>query len=299
MALSVKSIQSLESEVLRLDIAPWLGGKIISFYHKGINFELAAQPQNNLLSHPPPTNDFGPYAFGMDDAFPNVDEEWVCGQFYPSHGEIWSANMEVVTSPAKDRLQLRWTSSAFHYEYEKNLSLCHDTITLSWVITNRGSMPLPALWTWHGLLRYETDMRFSFPPESRAIVNTLSHSRLGPEGTRHSLVDKQELYTVPPPGSRDMRKFFLDGPVQEGTCEVFYPSQEMIVSLNWDAAKLPYLGVWITAGGLDGAYNCALEPSDGFYDSVTKAAEHQALPVLLPGQQKSFSLQIRLRTSKV
>ena len=62
--------------------------------------------------------------------------------------------------------------------------------------------------------------------------------------------------------------------------------------LEYDAEKLPYLGVWITAGGFQGDYNCALEPTNGFYDSISKAAGNGKLPVLGAGESMEFDLHI-------
>lgn len=64
--------------------------------------------------------------------------------------------------------------------------------------------------------------------------------------------------------------------------------------LHYDVKKLPYLGVWVTAGGFEGDYNCALEPSDGFYDSVRKAGENGRLPVLASGAAADFGFAVSL-----
>ena len=57
---------------------------------------------------------------------------------------------------------------------------------------------------------------------------------------------------------------------------------------------LPYFGVWITRGGLEGSFNCALEPASGFYDSVSKAMKNNAVNILKPKEKLDFDLEIRL-----
>ena len=64
--------------------------------------------------------------------------------------------------------------------------------------------------------------------------------------------------------------------------------------LHYDVKKLPYLGVWITAGGFEGDYNCALEPSNGFYDGIGRAEKNCRLPVLKAGEAMDFELVVSL-----
>ena len=78
---------------------PELGGKILSFYRKDKDFELAAQKGRGdglILSG---AERFSDYAFGMDDAFPNIDAEeflWNDRRLrYPDHGEIWNHAFQV------------------------------------------------------------------------------------------------------------------------------------------------------------------------------------------------------------
>ncbi len=58
----------------------------------------------------------------------------------------------------------------------------------------------------------------------------------------------------------------------------------MTYKLGWDKDKLPYLGFWITDGGFRGDYNCALEPSTGYYDSIDIATKNGKVSYLLPNE---------------
>ena len=62
--------------------------------------------------------------------------------------------------------------------------------------------------------------------------------------------------------------------------------------IEWDNNVLPYLGFWITAGGFRGDYNCAWEPSSGYYDSVSRALRNNAVWELLPQEEKQFDITI-------
>lgn len=64
--------------------------------------------------------------------------------------------------------------------------------------------------------------------------------------------------------------------------------------LKYDARKLPYLGVWITAGGFRGDYNCALEPSSGYYDDIRTARENGTAYMLKKDEPMIFDLEVIL-----
>ena len=137
---------------------PELGGKILSFYRKDKDFELAAQKGRGdglILSG---AERFSDYAFGMDDAFPNIDAEeflWNDRRLrYPDHGEIWNHAFQV-QEQGELFAKLSWRSEAFSYLYEKSFSLEGEKLRIRYRICNPGREEIPCIWTWHGLMRYD------------------------------------------------------------------------------------------------------------------------------------------------
>lgn len=300
---------ALENDVLRVKICPSMGGKITSFYLKEKDFELAAQSSairdeaRRQLQAKKEIGGFGAYAFGMDDAFPNIDKETVEWKgrelFYPDHGEIWKADFHVIEKTA-EHVVLCWDSTAFSYRYEKEMRLEDNTLVIQYHILNNSEEELPCIWTWHGLVAYEQDMVILLPESVTHYRNVLEGCILGAEGTVYPV--QNEIYDfakMPNPNICSMVKYYGEEPVQTGHCGIYYPSKNVSYCLEYDAGKLPYLGVWITAGGLDGDYNCALEPTNGFYDSIGKAGKHQKLPVLGKGEALDFTFGITLREGKI
>ncbi|MBD5459368.1 MAG: DUF4432 family protein [Lachnospiraceae bacterium] len=292
----------LENEKLRVIILPHMGGRIISLFHKEKSFEAAAQPGESAGSTEAGTlgekRNFAPYAYGMDEAFPNIDEEDFTWRghtrHYPDHGEIWQGLCRI-REQGKNCVELVWSSPAFDYCYEKKLCLKADSLHIHYRITNRGKEELPAVWTWHGLMRYEEDMEIVLPQGAQRFRNVLDSSVLGKEGDVYPLNNGNYDFTkVPRAESRCAVKYYVESRIAEGRCGFYYPSAGMSCMLEYDADKLPYLGVWITAGGFQGDYNCALEPANGFYDSVSRAAGNGKLPILGAGESMEFELVITL-----
>lgn len=296
----------LENETLRAVILPRMGGRVISLFHKGKGFEAAAQRGAGTWAGSVGSAEnafpFAPYAYGMDDAFPNIDEEdfiWRGRKLhYPDHGEIWRAECRTY-GHGQESAVLTWESRIFSYCYEKRMKLEGSSLRIHYRIENMGTEELPAIWTWHGLMRYEEDMEILLPEETEAVRNVLDDPVLGREGTVHPVQGRLYDFTrVPPAEPRSAVKYYVESRVTEGRCGFYYPSADMACLLHYDAGKLPYLGVWITAGGFQGDYNCALEPTNGFYDSIKKASANKKLPVLGAGECMEFELEVILTEGK-
>ena len=322
--MSEQTQVKLENEILRVIVLPRMGGRIISLFHKGKSFEAAAQPGAgggnaglgmHAVGEPetcaateiefPETNGdsyvFAPYAYGMDDAFPNIDEEdftWKGRKMhYPDHGEIWRTDCRIY-GRGREWVELTAVSPVFSYHYVKRMSLEGNSLRILYRIENRGAEELPAIWTWHGLMRYDEDMEILLPEGAEQFRNILDGSVLGKEGTIYPLQNERYDFTkVPGAESHSMVKYYVESRIPEGRCGFYYPAADVSCILRYDGAKLPYLGVWITAGGFQGDYNCALEPANGFYDSISRAAGNRKLPVLAAGEILEFELAVTLAES--
>lgn len=291
----------LENEMLSVVILPQLGGKVSSVYFKPQAFELAAPNTRGVYHIPGEDADFSQYdASGLDDAFPNIDTaemerngKKVC---YPDHGEIWSHPFRVISQSPSGAV-LEWESSRFGYRYEKRLRLEGSSLLFDWRITNTGEAALPSIWTFHGLMRYEEDMRLVLPSDLSHFRNVMDSPLLGKAGTVYERENGVwDFESVPKRQPQTALKFYGEGRSSEGVCGLRYPSQKTACTLTYSADRLPWLGVWITAGGYRGDYNVALEPSNGFYDEIFTAKKNGCLYEIPAKETLSFSLELKLET---
>lgn len=291
-------IITLENDVLRIELLPEAGGKIISFFRKDKDFELTVKGKNDRNVRPSEKDGFASFAYGMDEAFPNIDAEEINWKgrrlVYPDHGEIWRREFKVLEQDARET-KLAASSAEFGYRYEKKLSLRGWELKIAFHIINEGKEELPCIWTWHGLMRYEEDMEILLPPEITHCRNVLGGGILGEAGKIYP-VDSPlyDFRRVPKRNTCSMVKFYGEERVTEGCCGFFYPSRNVKCLLKYDRQALPYLGVWITAGGFQGDFNCALEPSSGFYDGIGNAQKLGRLPVLRAGEKLGFEFSVSL-----
>lgn len=293
----------LENGQLAATVYPWLGGKIGQLLHLPSGFQPVFQGKTplrraNLYA------DFSRYdTSGLDDAFPTIMEEnLTAGEasvHLPDHGEIWSSAFS--HKKTEHSLILAMDSKILPYHYEKEISLDENALILHYTISNTGKAPFPCHWTFHGLFVYHEDMQLLFPEGSGQVVNVTDSLRFGAAGETYSLPTGQlsdgklwDFRQVPPSEPRSAEKFWLTEPVTQGQCGYVYPHAGWKVILEYNPVQLPYLGCWITAGGFKGEYNCALEPSNGYFDSVACAQKHNRCPLLIPGEPWDFTLKIRI-----
>ena len=289
---------TLETDVLICVILPELGGKVKSLYYKPKQFELAAQPSGHLYMKPGKNTPFAKCdASGLDDAFPTIDvctvQEGNRTIQYTDHGEIWRSEFELIDQ-TRDVAVLEYLSTDYGYLYQKKMQLVCNQLHMSYQIKNIGKEAFPCLWTLHGFVKYEEGMRFIFPSGAESFLNAERASKeLGQRGAIHKVTESMYDFTrVPTRKNVCCQKYYINGKVQEGFCGYEYPSQQVRCEYRYDKEKLPYLGLWITSGGFRGDYNCALEPSNGFYDSVAIAQANDACPVLEPEEGLDFTITI-------
>lgn len=297
----------LENERLRAVILPQHGGKVASLYLKHRQFELLFQNPKPFYSPARPYDPFYNFeACGFDDAFPTIDAcEVRVGDkkvLYPDHGEIWSTPFDFRVE--NNRVVMACAGGILPWRYEKILELKEDRLHCSYRITNMGETVFPYLWAFHCLVNYRSDMELVFPGGVEQVENVCDSPALGKAGTVYRFPDDEtadgsirSFGRVPPTLPRSAEKFYVRGRVTQGKCGYRYPSEDVTALVEYDAAKLPYLGFWCTAGGFRGDYNCALEPASAYYDSIPTAVNNHAVSVLHPGETISFSIRVTLRKS--
>lgn len=296
--------QIIENDMLRCVCLPKHGGKLASLYHKEKAFELLFQSPSGGFRKASPGSAFGDFeACGFDDAFPNIDAGIVATERgniqYFDHGEIWTAEFEY--AQWQNTLQLTYRSPFLGYHYDKLLSLTEDTLRAEYIIRNESDTAFPCIWTCHCLVNYRPDMRMIFPKGTDRVMTVMDTETLGSAGTIYQFpIDSTaggKLYNftgVPQADGKTMLKYYCCEESREGCCGYRYPSDGMEAVMRYDEQTLPYLGFWITAGGFRGDLNCALEPTNGYYDSIETARCNGKCPCLAPGDEMRFCLEISL-----
>ncbi|MBX7181985.1 MAG: hypothetical protein K1X82_07725 [Bacteroidia bacterium] len=286
----------LENHLLKLSCYPELGGKIASLVYKPLQKELLWQSQQ-ALSIPNYGAAFSEYdKSGIDECFPAIDKEtflWNGQQWpIPDHGELWCQpwSMQVQDNSLFGSVMGR----VWKYRFERTISLNNLKIRFDYHIQNFESFAIPGFWTFHPLFAAQSGDTWEWP-FTHSVELAQQDPGLGASGSIHPfpMAENGELLNIFRPfSSQTTRKYYHQGRVPQGFASLHL--NPLNLHFHWDSDQIPYLGMWINEGGYEGGYNLALEPSQAYYDSLSKAISNQSLQPILPQQSRRFWLEIDL-----
>lgn len=297
----------IENSQIRVTVLPQIGGKIASLIYKPQNFEVLFQPTEGMYFLPQYGGDFASFdTSGADEMFPTIDSclypyKEYPGVKCPDHGELWSIPWTVTTEG--DSLISKVKGVAFPYLFVRTIDLEDNVIHLRYQVTNLGEKPFYGLWAFHGLIACDPWTRLILP-ETEKVINVHDSKTLGKADTRHNFPitldqdgNEYNLSTIFPKSRGKTEKFYLEGSVSKGEAALSLNSGQLLYKLIFPREKVPYLGVWINEGGFKGEYNCALEPSTGYYDSLEITHGLDTLESINPGGTFDWFLDIYLESN--
>ena len=294
----------LENEQIKVILLPKFGGKIASIYLKEKDFEVVYQNKEDEYRESKVYSDFADFdASGFDDAFPSINASTVTlgslDVMYPDHGEIWSSSFSY--NIIGEKIEMNFNSSILSYYYKKSISLKNNRVIVEYEIINIGEAAIECIWTAHYLVNCEREMIILLPENTQKVMNVTNSSCLGKPKKIHSYPitktssgENYSLNRVYPRSANKCEKYYVYGDLSKGECGIYYPHKDITYKLYFDKNIFSYLGFWVTEGGFRGDYNCALEPSNGFYDGIEIAKDNKKLVVLASGETIKFDMEIEL-----
>ena len=261
----------LEGEKYIALVLPDQGAKIASFYDKARGKEYLLQNPSERYTPLGPCGEFEKCeCSGFDDMFPTIDPCIVDGESYPDHGEV--ARVPFSYEIADNCLTLSFTSK-LGYRFEKRV--CEDAegrLCINYKLENKKSAPLRALFATHCLVRIENGGRIRTPFSSSDSIDLVYDTER--EGAR--VCFEPEMLKTVWSDRREARKWYFPDRVSDGAVAYEYPSGERFV-MEYDKESLPYLGIWLDLGKINGTYSVGIEPCSLGYDTVHNAAMHGQL----------------------
>ena len=316
MSITVRPIRwqgcdawALESAQLRVVTIPALGAKVVSLLDKRSGREWLAGPGDRPLRAIAYGASFQEQdVSGWDEMFPTIvacaypGAGGAHGVVLPDHGEVWALPWQVEQAD-EDRLTLSVAGRALPYRLTRTLT-CRtpDTLDLHYRLTNLGQDAMPYIWAAHPLFACGAAAEIVLPPEVRAVCNTLpaSWGWGEPESefdwpvARDAEGRAVRLDRVGAPTLQRGRKFFAPPATRPNWPALVRRPAGDWLHLAWDAALVPYLGLWVDEGVLSQESIAAPEPTTGFYDSLAVAWAKQEVTVVEAGATQAWTLSVRL-----
>lgn len=287
----------LANEHLQVQLLPELGGKMVELRNQGTGRQFLLQPGSHGRDYTRPRygSDFSRYdASGFDECFPTVapvdgGSDGAGGvPSLPDHGELWSRPWDVELG--EDSATLRIDGVRSPYSFEKRVTLCDNRIQLDYMVQNRGADSLPFLWSAHPLLRPEPAARLLLPDSVNAVrLDWVSDARLGAPGSTLPWPGLSHPsgadYSVVPAGDAGWALKCFTPRLDQGFAGIHYPETDDVLLFSFDAAEVPYVGVWLCYGGWPEEASVkhtavALEPTISRCDSLADAirrGEHREI----------------------
>ena len=107
-----------------------------------------------------------------------------------------------------------------------------------------------------------------------------------------------QLDSIGPPTLKRARKFYVLPDQSVGTATLVRRPAGDWLRMAWDAAQVPYLGLWVDEGALNAASVAAPEPATGFYDSLAWPGRTNVWRSCQPGDEVTWWLTVQLGTSE-
>lgn len=285
-------IVRLESDCLRVDVAPGVGGRVVSLIDKASGHEFLWRNRTLSFQRLPAGSEYDPNFFGgIDELLPNDLPEVINGVKCPDHGELWTTALDWQCEG--DRLRLRGTLPLFGLRYEREMALRADGPWLDCIyrISNPTAQPRHFLWKLHAALNVAPGDLVDCPARKAQVVD-LAWSRY------HTLapfdwprIEGQDAHMIPAPdGTVD---FFYLFELAEGRMAWRRPSDGLTFAYQFDLKVFPYAWMFASYGGFNGHYTVILEPCTAMPLSVKEAAARSQCSFLKPGETLETRVSIR------
>ena len=300
----------IAAEGCSVTLLPALGGKIASIT---VNDHELLQPP--LAPYAPRTHET-PFdasdASGWDECLPSVAACTVSTESgpasVPDHGDLWRVPWEVLSHSAESAV-LRAQCFSLPLELTRSIAIhsipTGSILDVRYTLVNNGNHVTPWSWAAHSLFSIEPGDSLHLPEEISTLrLEGSGNNRLGRSGDTVSwpianLPDgsQSDLRLVQPAASEIGDKLFA-GPITHpanGWCVLERPSVGLRLTIKFDVASTPYLGLWICYGGWPSRPGpkqvcIAPEPATAPVDSL--AVEGPWTRRLNPGESVSWSVHL-------
>ncbi len=298
----------LESSDFQVVTVPGMGAKIVSLLDKKAGREWMVTPGARAFKPAPYGASFIEYDMsGWDEMFPTIDE---CrypapgpyqGALLPDHGEVWALPWDIEQA-AGGLLRLGVNGRALPYRLTRTMSFANSqTLRLDYELTNTGESEFIWLWAAHPLFIAEPAVEIQLPPEVREVINVKDTADWGDPGLRYDWPEAKTVRGEPfklnqtrPRSERKYRKYYVlpDQPVSWAA--LLDKQSNSRLKMEWDARKVPYLGIWVDEGSSNPVAVTAPEPSTAFYDNLDIAWAEKRFPTLAPGAVERWTVTISI-----
>jgi galactose mutarotase-like enzyme len=270
---------SLANDRVALRIYPELGGRVASFVDRCNDRELLWSPPGGqrLFANRPGDSFAASTHVGLDECLPTVAPCTWRGRTLPDHGEIWALPWVVDAAALEDGMvSMTVDLPITPLRFARSIRLEGNCVRFNYRLQNLGAQPEDYLWAMHPLFTLQAGDTLELPDDVSCIkLECAAGGTTDGRGATWSWpapfpgvrLDRLEL----PDNSKGYLKAFAMP--QVGEVRLRTATTDGALTIRWDVAANPCLGLWLTRGGYKGWHHLAVEPSNGAPDSLEAAVD--------------------------
>jgi galactose mutarotase-like enzyme len=284
----------LENQTVTVDVAPAIGGRIVSLRDRRTGYEFLWRNPTLTLQALPPESPYDPNFYGgIDELLPSDLPETIDGIESPDHGELWTTPL--TASAEGDTLVLSGPLPRWGLTYERRMRLNGDssTLILNYRICNPTDTRRVFLWKLHAAMNIQPGDTIICPSSQAVVVDPdwsrFTDTRPFPWPTLNGI----RVDTVPTaPGQAD---FFFLYDLKEGKMAWESHDRSRSFTYRFDNTVFRYAWYFATYGKLDGLVTGILEPCTCMPLSAPEAHRLGQCSELAPGQTLETQVEIEIQ----
>lgn len=262
---------------LTATVDPRRGAKITSLADStGRQWLVATEPGQSYAPGVPFTD---AEMAGWDECAPTINPCVVDGRDVPDHGDLWDTEFEV------DGNTVTAVGASLDYRFHREISPVEGGLAFDYTAEAR-SATVPFLWAAHPQFVAPVGTCVAIDGPAAALIDVL-------DPTLPRFHDKPDLLSIDAVRPGSCRKVYQDPDVPTTGARLIRPDGA-ILAMRWGEAT-PYLGVWLDVACYGREPVIAIEPSTGFFDTLTDAVERGRVATLVPGRPLHWRIEVTVQ----
>jgi galactose mutarotase-like enzyme len=270
---------SLANDRVALRIYPELGGRVASLVDRCNDREWLWSPPGGqrLFANRPGDSFAASTHVGLDECLPTVAPCTWRGRTLPDHGEVWALPWAFDAAALEDGMvSMTVDLPITPLRFARSIRLEGNCVRFDYRLHNLGTESEDYVWAMHPLFTLQAGDRLELPPDVTWLklecaaggpIEGRGATWSWPEPFPGVRLDRLEL----PDNSKGYLKAFAMP--QVGEVRLRTATSDGALTIRWDVAANPCLGLWLTRGGYKGWHHLAVEPSNGAPDSLEAAVD--------------------------
>lgn len=289
---------TLSSDALSVSVLANRGARLTSLFNRNDQREWLSQPRHRTFERGPEYGSLFTETdhYGWDEMCPTVDAcrfpgDPFLGEEVPDHGELWTLAWDVIES-SDTRIHQRVKSERFGFTFERDLRVEGAALRSEYTCVVASEVAVPLLWALHPQFTMKDGSRLVLPGLRSTVFDTSLSAEVRDATWLGDAVVERDV------AKGEDRMFYLR-PEDHANEAALIDETGSWLKLAWDRTFAPYLGIWMDHAHYTPGRVMAIEPTNGFFDDLSRAHQQGTLVPFQPGERVSWWVELTIGSGEV